>query len=69
MDYTRVVVMNDKMELFWTPAMFHGAFSIVELDAKEWSMLMAACDFNELDKCVGILKAAIEAGKSTEVDV
>ena len=49
--------------------MFHGDFSIVELDAKEWSMLMAACDFNELDKCVGILKAAIEAGKSTEVDV
>ena len=67
MDDTRVVVMNDNLELFWYPADFYGDFSIVEVDAEEWQ---EHCDdIWDLDKCVAMLKAAIEAGKSTEVDV
>jgi len=66
MDDTRVVVMNDNLKLFWTPAMFAGDFSIVEVTAEQDQILNEAAD---LDKCVGILEAAIEAGKSTEVDV
>ena len=66
-DTDRIIVKNDNLELFWTPAMFHGDFSIVEVDAEEWQ---EHCDDNwDLDKCVAMLKAAIEAGKSTEVDV
>ena len=47
--------------------MFHGAFSIVEVDAEEWQ---EHCDDNwDLDKCVAMLREAIVAGKSTMVDV
>ena len=62
----RIVVMNDNLKLFWTPAMFAGDFSIVEVTAEPDQILNEAAD---LDKCEAILEAAIKAGNSTMVDV
>ena len=62
----RIVVMNDNLKLFWTPAMFAGDFSIVEVTAEQDQILNEAAD---LDKCEAILEAAIKAGNSTMVDV
>ncbi len=62
----RIVVMNNNLKLFWTPAMFAGDFSIVEVTAEQDQILNEAAD---LAKCEAILEAAIKAGNSTMVDV